>query len=197
MKANRPQIKLCALLALLLSALFVPPALHAELWSAYNDFAWATGQLNTNITRYTSPSGTHTGLTSSGPLVKFSDGSTTGITLTITGGTYTTSQWGGDSVDPDNGDAFYYFNNKVSGEGSIHYNTSNTNPLVLTLTGLDPAKLYELVFYADRGDYGWERASLATISDVDHFVNESSVGTTTTGILCSRVRPTPPPGYHQ
>jgi hypothetical protein len=179
----RSQIKLCSLLTLLLATLFMFSPMHAQAapeWTAYNDFAWKTGQLFTNITRITSPNG-GSGYPSSGSLIKFADGSSTGVTLAITGGTYDPSQWGGDSVDPDNGDAYTFFNGKVSGEGSIHYNTSNTNPLVLTLTGLDPAKLYDLVFYADRGDYGWERGSLATLTGTSAFTNVSSAGTDNNG----------------
>src|SRR5262245_56401861 len=59
----------------------------AGAFTAYNDLAWAGGQLNSNITRITSPNG-GSGLPSSGPLIDFATGGGAGGTLTVKGGTY-------------------------------------------------------------------------------------------------------------
>jgi hypothetical protein len=45
---------------------------------------------------------------------------------------------------------------------------------------MDPAKMYNLVFYGHRDNYGWDSAALVTISGADAFVNESSTGTVPT-----------------
>lgn len=48
---------------------------------------------------------------------------------------------------------------------------------MLTFTGLDPAKVYDLASYAHRNKYAWDRASLVTISGQDAFTNISSAAT--------------------
>ena len=48
---------------------------------------------------------------------------------------------------------------------------------MLTFSGLDPSQTYELVFYAHRNGYSWDRASLVTISGADVFTNQSSAAT--------------------
>jgi hypothetical protein len=48
---------------------------------------------------------------------------------------------------------------------------------------MKPEKLYNIVFYADRAYYGWERASYVTISDAESFKNQSSDGRDTSGQL--------------
>src|SRR5262249_49248798 len=59
----------------------------AGAFTAYNDLAWAGGQLNSNIPRITSPNG-GSGLPSSGQLIDFATGGGTGVTLTVTGGSF-------------------------------------------------------------------------------------------------------------
>jgi hypothetical protein len=58
-----------------------------EPFTAYNDLAWAGGQLNSNITMITSANG-GSGLPSSGQLIDFATGSGTGVTPTVAGGTF-------------------------------------------------------------------------------------------------------------
>ena len=57
----------------------------AGAFTAYNDLAWAGGQLN--ITMITSANG-GSGLPSSGQLIDFATGRGTGVTPTVTGGTF-------------------------------------------------------------------------------------------------------------
>ena len=54
-------------------------------FTAYNDLAWGTGQLSSNITTITSPNG-GSGLPSSGQLLDFGTGLPTPVSLTVTGG---------------------------------------------------------------------------------------------------------------
>ena len=153
-----------------------PPSVD---FTAYNDMAWGTGQLETNITKITSPNG-GSGLPSTGTLVKYSDGSSTAISLTVTGGSYIGGVQATHGAEPAGGtDAYTYFNGKVSCLGAISYD--DTAPpagnLVLTLTEMDPNKTYNLSYYANRGSYDWDRASLVTISGADVFTNSSSAAT--------------------
>ena len=73
------------------------------------------------------------------------------------------------------GDAFTIFNGKVSTLGVISYVNQVDSSLLLTFNGLNPSKKYDLSFFAHRDFYGWDRASLVTLSGQDAFTNTSSV----------------------
>jgi hypothetical protein len=144
---------------------------------AYNDLAWATGQLTSNITTITSPNG-GSGLPSSGQLIDYATGLSTPVTLTVTGGSFSGDSQAGHGANPVSGtDAHSLFNGKVSGLGAISYIDQAGSSLVLTFTGLDSSKDYDLAFYAHRDKYDWSRASLVTLSGQDSFTNTSSVAT--------------------
>jgi hypothetical protein len=148
--------------------------------TSYNDLAWDTGQLATNITTFTSPNG-GSGLLDFGPLVDFATGDSTNVILTITGGDFIGAGQAAQGADPTTGDAFDAFDGKVNGLGVLSYIDADGSDLVLTFTGLDQNKVYDLTFFADRnadfsGD-AWGRASLVTLSGQDVFVNTSSVAT--------------------
>jgi VCBS repeat protein len=144
-------------------------------FTAYNDLAWGTGQLETNITKITSPNG-GSGLPSTGLLKDFTTGLDTGVTLTVTGGIYDGTAQATQGADPTAGDAFTIFDGKVSGKGVLSYNDPNVNdPVVLTFSGLNPAKTYDLSFFAHRNNYAWNRAALVTLSGTAGRMNISSV----------------------
>jgi hypothetical protein len=147
----------------------------AGSFTAYNDLAWGTGQLTTNITTITSPNG---GFDSSGPLLDYATGLLTPVSLTVTGGRFVGDA---DAVHGANlvsgTDAHALFNGKVTGQGTISYINQAGSSLVLTFTGLDPSKVYDLAYYAHRNFYAWDRASLVTISGQDAFTNISSAAT--------------------
>jgi uncharacterized repeat protein (TIGR02059 family) len=146
-------------------------------FTAYNDLAWGVGQLNSNITTITSPNGT-SGLPSSGQLIDFSTGLPTPVILAVTGGSYNGTSQANHGADPAVGtDAHGIFNGIVSGQGTVSFVNQAVSSLVLTLTGLDPTKVYDLDFYAHRNNYAWARASLVTISGQDAFTNISSTAT--------------------
>ncbi|HNP28806.1 MAG TPA: VCBS repeat-containing protein [Nitrospirales bacterium] len=145
-------------------------------FTAYNDLAWGTGQLEMNITKYTSPVG-GSGLPSTGLLKDFTTGLDTGVTLTVTGGSYNGASQAVQGANPTTGDAFTIFNGKVNGQGVISYIDDVNNSLVLTFTGLTPSRMYDIAFFAHRDANGWDRASLVTLSGQDAFTNTSSVAT--------------------
>jgi hypothetical protein len=151
----------------------------AGAFTAYNDLAWAGGQLNSKEhadhfaeRRSVCPS--------SGQLIDFGDWRWTGVTLAVTVETFDGKvamqrNFGG----PPGTDAFNVFNGKLTAFGSLSYQAvaPPAGNLVLTFTGLNPNKLYELVFYGHRDDYGWTRASLVTLSGAATFANQSSAAT--------------------
>ena len=97
-------------------------------WFSYNDAAWASGQLATNITKITTDNQS-LGLPSSGNLLDFSDGSDTGVDLAITGGALTSSNTV-QGRTPTSGDAFDIFDGKISGIGAVSYVNNIGNSMV-------------------------------------------------------------------
>jgi hypothetical protein len=144
--------------------------------TSYNDLAWGTGQLETNITKITSPNG-GSGLPSTGQLVDVSTGSPTQVTLTVTGGTFDGAAMATQGANPTIGDAFNIFNGIVSGQGVISYIDSADSHLVLTFTNMNPSKFYDLTFFGHRDANGWDRASKVRIVGADAFVNTTSFAT--------------------
>jgi hypothetical protein len=151
-------------------------------FTAYNDLAWASGQLTSNITTITSPNG-GSGLPSSGQLVDFATGLPTpvSLTLTVSGGTFNgtshaTTWTGGPAAGTD---AFNLFDGNLTAFGSLTYENLDApaGNLVLTFDNLDPTKVYDLAFYGHRDKYAWNRAALVTLSGQAAFTNTSSVGT--------------------
>jgi hypothetical protein len=147
-----------------------------QVVTSYNDLAWGTGQLETNITKITSPNG-GSGLPSSGQLVDSSTGNPTPVTLTVTGGSFDGATNAGQGANPTKGDAFNIFNGIVSGQGVISYIDSAGSHLVLTFTNMDPSKFYDLTFFGHRNASGWDRASKVRINGADAFANTSSFAT--------------------
>jgi len=132
-------------------------------FTAYNDFSWAAPQLSNNITLYTTGD--------EGQLIDFETGEGVAAYLCVTGGTSGNTSVGG--LMPGT-EAYEFFHDNVTCTGSMFY----TSDIILTFEGLEPA-VYELVLYADRGSPSYvDRYNDFIISDVDHFRNVSSTGTT-------------------
>jgi hypothetical protein len=156
-------------------ALTVNPAGGGGGFTAYNDLAWGTGQLSSNITTITSPNG-GSGLPSSGQLLDFGTGLPSPVSLTVTGGSFIGDGQAAQGANPASGtDAHALFNGIVSGQGAISYINQAGSSLVLTFTGLDPSKVYDLAYFAHRNNYAWDRASLVTLSGTAGRTNISSV----------------------
>ena len=150
-------------------------------FTAYNDLAWGTGQLTNNITTITSPKGKGaSGLPSSGQLLNFATGVPTPVSLTVTGGRLCQKCPNrARTKQPKPGtDAHSLFNGIISGQGAVQdLNKKKDRPLVLRFTGMDPSKVYDLAFYSHRNKFGWDRASLVTLSGQMAFTNSSSIAT--------------------
>ncbi len=136
----------------------------AQTVTSYNDLAWGTGQLETNITKITSPNG-GSGLPDSGALVDFATGNPTSVILTVTGGDFIGDVQAAQGANPTTGsDAFDIFDGKVNAQGAVSYIDASGSNLVLTFTGMNENSTYDLTFFSDRGANGWDRASLVTLS---------------------------------
>ena len=149
-------------------------------------FDWGDGQLSPwmeltsqhsqNITTITTPVG-GSGLPNSGSLIDYNTGEPSDIVLSVTGGTYAGKLDAWTGAEPFEGtDAWDVFHGVLHSRGAITYLNTPNDKLQLEFSGLDPNKLYILVFYANRNDYGWSRASQVTLSGADGFVNLSSKG---------------------
>jgi hypothetical protein len=107
--------------------------------------------------------------------------------LTVSGGSFNGSTHVDTYTGPALGEAAAIFTGipgldigaNFDASGTVSYQEADTpdGDLVLSFDGMDPGKNYSLVFFGHRDDYGWDRAALATLSDVNAFTNESSVAT--------------------
>ncbi len=164
--ANRP---------LLTVTYAIPPEVPTG-WIAYNDSAWASGQLATNVTTYTIPSvGTATGL-----LKDYITGNNTPVTaaFTVNGDpNVNIGQYGGSETALGT-DAYNTFHGIADMPGVIQYGDETGWWVDVTFTGLDPAKTYAFTTSANRdGDYT-DRITRFTLSDATTAVNTSSTGVT-------------------
>ena len=142
-----------------------------EVFVAYNDLSWSTGQMNTNITVYTAGQ--------SGLLKDYATGTDTAVTVSIAGGyVNATTQTQGSSANSGT-DAYNVFNGIVDGLGLISYTAAN---LTFTFSNLDPSLSYELVLFGNRNNSSYtDRLTTITLSDVEAFINTSTTGTDFTG----------------
>jgi len=142
-----------------------------EVFVAYNDLSWSSGQVSTNITTYTTGQ--------SGVLKDYITGTDTTVTLAITGGyvnAITRTQGSGANIGTD---AYTVFNGIVDSLGLISYVIAN---LTFTFSNLDPSMSYELVLFGNRNNESYtDRFTTITLSDVDSFINASTPGTDFTG----------------
>ena len=103
-------------------------------WIAYNDCAWASGQLETNITKYSITSGSTSGL-----LVDYDTGNQTPVTANVTSSgspTVFTGTYGGSETAAGT-DAYNAFHGIVDMPGAIQYGSSGWS-VTITFTGLCP-----------------------------------------------------------
>ena len=141
-------------------------------WIAYNDCAWASGQLETNITKYTITSGSTTGL-----LVDYDTGNQTPVTATVTSSgspNVLTGEYGGSETAAGT-DAYKAFHGIVDMPGAIQYGSSGWS-VTITFTGLSPDKTYAFVTSANRDGNYTDRLTKFTLQDAESAVNTSSTG---------------------
>ena len=164
------------LLIAIIPLMAVPPPANASAgWTAYNDCAWVSGQLDTNITTYTIPDdGTATGL-----LKDYATGTDTAVTVTFTASGspgVQTGTYGGSETDPGT-DAYLAFHGIADMPGVIQYGSSGWY-VEITFTGLDPDKTYTFATSANRANDYTDRISRFTLLDADTATNTSTIGVT-------------------
>lgn len=148
-------------------------------WTAYNDCQYRSGERSTNITQFRC----HQRSDTTNSLIKYSDGTATGVTVDITISGEIQQQ-----VDnyygslPTGGDAATVFNPFVSMTGGESLRGTSSS-VTLTFNGLSPAKTYTFATSANRagGTSYANRLTKFVLSGVDSaasFVNTSSTGTT-------------------
>ena len=148
-------------------------------WTAYNDVVYEVSQYTQpNVTYFDIGSGhTHA---SSGTLVNFATGNSTGVVATLTeqgGVTWITGSNGG-SDTASGTDAYQTFQGITDIQGVTHYATAAGWYVDLTFTGLDPSKAYTFATTVNRnlGSSYENRHTPFTLSGVDQATNASTVG---------------------
>lgn len=146
-----------------------PPAeSNSPGWTAYNDLAWVSGQLTSNITTW-SPAGT-----TAGSLVNYASGAALAVQASVICdsaiGIYNNpaNLTGGTPAET-------LFTGKVSMDGYANWSQGT---VTLTLANMDPAKQYSVALFGSRGQTNYTyRWCDVRITDVAAFVNSSSTGT--------------------
>jgi len=128
-------------------------------WAVYNDFSDGTA-VGGNYLNHASTAGSHT-LKDTASV----DRVTMDIAVSGGGGLY-----GGNAGISLSGDALAIFGGICNGDRI--YSTDGQRALIMTFTGLDAAKLYDIVLYGARQSYSG-RVNWSEISDVDAFTNIS------------------------
>ncbi|MBT5619428.1 MAG: hypothetical protein HOJ65_01555, partial [Verrucomicrobia bacterium] len=173
---NRPlrQTIRLAKRCLLLGALALGQSASAG-WVAYNDFG-APSHRDNSISRIGATSaelkaGTGT-VEKTGKLVDFTTDETSGVRLklTVSGAPLDQAEIGGDA--PVGTDAGAVFADKVNAAGGTPLPAGKVH--FIDLTGLDPAKRYELVLFSSVPTGGEARPVSFTLWDVSSFENRSA-----------------------
>ncbi len=177
-----------SVLYVVLSAL----ALHANAqWVAYHDLGAITGQESTgNITTHQSgPSGKSDNPLDTGVkrLIKYSDGADTGVDLTIAGANGMDSRTGVTAPPAAGTPAAALFN--VAGLNLTNgFINKQNGAMTITLSGLNPAKVYDIAIYGDR-TLSADGAERFTLDGAESAVNSSSTGIQSTFVTDMQTRP--------
>jgi hypothetical protein len=177
--------------AITILALAAAPAQAAVTFVAYHDMAGPAYGAGVNITnQYTSNS---TGTVASPAaatvgLIRYADGVSTGVSVNISGISnidYRTSSIalppaGGTPADP-------LFNGVGLSLNRGIINRQN-GLMTITLSGLNPAMLYDLAFYGDRNS-GADGTEQFTLGGADSATNTSSTGIASTFVTLQETRP--------
>ena len=164
-----------AIRCLLLGALALGQAAWAGV-TAYNDFG-APSLRNNSISRIAATlaelKAGNGSVIKTGTLINFTSGQTSGINLklTVTGSPLGQAEIGADA--PAETEAGTVFREKVNCEGGSHLPAGKVH--FIDLSGLDPAKRYELVLFASDAAGGEAKPVSFTLWDVSSFENRSAI----------------------
>ena len=164
-----------AIRCLLLGALALGQAAWAGV-TAYNDFG-APSLRNNSISRIGATlaelKAGNGSVIKTGTLINFTSGQTSGINLklTVTGSPLGQAEIGADA--PAETEAGTVFREKVNCEGGSPLPAGKVH--FIDLSGLDPAKRYELVLFASDAAGGEAKPVSFTLWDVSSFENRSAI----------------------
>ena len=164
-----------AIRCLLLGALALGQAAWAGV-TAYNDFG-APSLRNNSISRIGATlaelKAGNGSVIKTGTLINFTSGQTSGINLklTVTGSPFGQAEIGTDA--PAETEAGTVFGEKVNCEGGSPLPAGKVH--FIDLSGLDPAKRYELVLFASDAAGGEAKPVSFTLWDVSSFENRSAI----------------------
>ena len=173
--AGRGSIRLRACTWVILGILALGQAALAGV-TAYNDFGAPTLR-NNSITRIGATlaelKAGNGSVIKTGTLINFTSGQTSGINLklTVTGSPLGQAEIGADA--PAETEAGTVFGDKVNCEGGTRLTAGKVH--FIDLSGLDPAKRYELVLFASDAANGEAKPLSFTLWDVSSFENRSAI----------------------
>lgn len=140
-------------------------------FTAYNDVAWATGQLSSNITQYEKDQ--------SGLLKNYATGQAVPVYIVMVGGNLVEGNRTQGAISDSGTEGYALFNGMVTCTGVWSYDAADAT---IMLTGLDPRLDYEIGIFGNRDDVlSASRLTTITISDVWSFRNSSTPGATFSG----------------
>ena len=140
-----------------------------QLFTAYNDLCWVSGEPTDNVTTFRTGEG--------GVLVDYTTGDASPVSVTIVNGADSPLQGVPPAAGTDAHDLLMA-GGQLGLNGCISY-TLDPEPVTLTFSGLDAAGRYEFVVFGNRGREGYEgRTTIVTLVGVEPgFQNTSSDGT--------------------
>lgn len=140
-------------------------------FTAFDDVAWASGQLSSNITQYEKDQ--------SGVLENYFTGQAVPVRVALAGGNIVEGNRTQGAISNSNTEGYALFNGIVTCTGVWSYDAANAT---ITFTDLDPRLDYEVVVFGNRADaLSADRLTTTTISDVLSFRNTSTPGATFSG----------------
>lgn len=143
---------------------FTTPTPPPSSFVAYNDVAWISGQLSSNITTF--------GIGSTGTLVSAASGVPLNVQVSLSGVNYALWPGSGAGYAPPGTPAAQMLPTNVV-DSVIHYYFDSATA---TFSGLVPTNLYTFVLYANRDGGYTDRYTTVEIQSADGFTNSSSVG---------------------
>lgn len=118
-----------------------------------------------------------------GTLLKYSDGTSTAVNVTITADNV--EPWNPNGMPNEGTDAYNIFNGIVNINEIASYSSSSIDWYYeIMFSGLDPAKEYEFITTANRNNVSYDGSGISsrwtkfTITGADTYINISSTGVT-------------------
>ena len=149
---------------------------HSGAFIAFNDFSWGPGQLQENITLYTTSAGPGSPPQgSSGMLIDYQTGSSVPIVMEVVGGSWNGNVHASLGGMPLAGtDGYEIFHDIVDIKGILNYGDSD---IQLMLSGLSQELIYRVALLGNRDNSAYhDRLTQVTLLGAEGFRNVSTLG---------------------